>query len=137
FVSLATNLVEGGDNGIGDVYVHDRQTSETVRVSVDSNGAEGNGGSQEPAISSDGRHVVFDSVASNLVPEDTNGTRDVFIHQYLPDPPSPTSTTTTTTSTSTTSSSTTTTASTTTTTTTVPTEDQAFVDTADSVFRDD
>src|SRR5438874_791958 len=50
------------------------------RVSVDSAGNEGNGGSGGPAISTDGRFVAFDSGATNLVPGDTNGGTDVFVH---------------------------------------------------------
>ncbi len=53
---------------------------ETSRVSVDSSGAEGNGNSGGKAISADGQIVAFDSLASNLVPSDTNGTWDVLIH---------------------------------------------------------
>src|SRR4051794_34670593 len=49
------------------------------RVSVASDGTEGNSGSFEPAISADGRFVAYTSVASNLVPEDTNGTDDIFV----------------------------------------------------------
>lgn len=55
----------------------------TVRVSVSSTGAEANGQSERPAISANGRHVVFMSHASNLVPGDTNGTTDVFLHDLL------------------------------------------------------
>jgi len=67
-----------------DVFVHDRQTGQTTRVSVDSNGAEANGdsfaGDSGMALSADGRFVAFSSEASNLVPDDTNGIRDVFVH---------------------------------------------------------
>src|SRR5438046_3037872 len=63
-----------------DVFVHDRQTGTTGRVSVDSAGTEGNGLSVNPSISADGRFVVFYSYATNLVPGDTNGTGDVFVH---------------------------------------------------------
>ena len=51
----------------------------TRRVSVSSTGAEGNDQSRDPAISSDGRYVAFGSDASNLVPGDTNESRDVFV----------------------------------------------------------
>src|SRR5439155_408211 len=50
------------------------------RVSVDSAGNEGNGGSGGTAISTDGRFVAFSSYATNLVPGDTNGVADVFVH---------------------------------------------------------
>ncbi|MCH8813928.1 MAG: PD40 domain-containing protein [Chloroflexi bacterium] len=95
FESNATNLVAGDTNGVLDIFVHDRQTEETTRVSVDSLGGEANGGSSSPAISSDGRFVAFDSVATNLVPGDNNGVRDIFVHDRGIEPtptPSPTAT---------------------------------------------
>src|SRR2546426_905363 len=67
FTSVATNLVAGDTNGVTDVFVHDRQTGTTERVSVDSAGIEGNGASAGVALSADGRFVAFTSVATNLV----------------------------------------------------------------------
>jgi archaellum component FlaF (FlaF/FlaG flagellin family) len=83
FYSEATNLVPGDTNGFGDVFVHDMVTGTTTRVSVSSNGAQGNGGSAFPAISADGRYVAFWSHASNLVLGDTNGANDVFVHDMV------------------------------------------------------
>jgi Tol biopolymer transport system component len=86
FVSSASNLVAGDSNGEVDVFVHDRQTGQTTRASVASDGTQANGASSGPAISADGRLVAFSSEASNLVPHDTNGRRspgrgeDVFVH---------------------------------------------------------
>ncbi|MDH4063431.1 MAG: hypothetical protein OEW19_03460, partial [Acidobacteriota bacterium] len=80
FRSLASNLVAGDTNGHADVFVHDRGTGETRRVSVGSGSAEGDGDSEEPTISADGRWVAFSSWASNLVVGDTNLRRDVFVH---------------------------------------------------------
>jgi Tol biopolymer transport system component len=80
FGSDAGNLVPGDTNQDGDVFVHDRQTGATERVSVDSLGTQGNGESELPGISADGRFVAFDSGASNLVPGDTNGNADIFVH---------------------------------------------------------
>jgi len=80
FRSVASNLVSGDTNSTWDIFVHDRQTSQTTRVSVDSGGLQGNGRSQSTSISSDGRFVAFHSRASNLVPGDTNGTYDIFVH---------------------------------------------------------
>ncbi len=79
--SYATNLVDGDTNGFSDVFVHDRVSDLTERVSVaNGTGAQGNGETAgRPAISSNGRYVVFSSVASNLVFGDTNGKYDVFI----------------------------------------------------------
>jgi hypothetical protein len=78
FQSDASNLVPG-DTGAIDVFVRDRQQGTTVRVSVDSDGAQGNGNSYVSAISADGRFVAFSSNSSNLVPADTNGLYDFFV----------------------------------------------------------
>jgi LPXTG-site transpeptidase (sortase) family protein len=80
FWSYASNLVVGDTNGKQDIFVNDRNTAVTTRVSVGASGAEGNGHSYDPSISSDGRYVVFVSDASNLVSGDTNGMFDVFMH---------------------------------------------------------
>jgi hypothetical protein len=80
FHSDASNLVSGDTNNYEDVFVHDRQTGETTRVSVDSTGVQGNYGGEYPSISADGRYVVFRSYATNLVPGDTNGRCDIFDH---------------------------------------------------------
>ena len=80
FVSEASNLVPGDTNGFFDVFLRDLQTSRTMRISVDSAGAEANGRSLKVVINADGRFVAFLSDASNLVPNDTNGTFDVFLH---------------------------------------------------------
>lgn len=80
FRSLASNLVPGDTNNQGDVFVHDRSTGVTSRVSVDSAGNEANNFSKDAAISEDGRYVAFESRASNLVAGDTAGNSDVFVH---------------------------------------------------------
>ncbi len=80
FHSGAGNLVTNDSNGVDDVFVRDRQTAQTTRVSVGENGAQGNGWAGVADISGDGRLVVFESDADNLVPDDTNGVRDVFLH---------------------------------------------------------
>ncbi|MBI9050481.1 MAG: sortase [Anaerolineaceae bacterium] len=80
FVSTANNLVAGDTNGRYDIFVHDRNTGATTRVSVDSSNGQGNGDSSIPTISADGRYVAFVSNANNLVAGDTNGTYDIFVH---------------------------------------------------------
>ncbi len=80
FSSSATNLVDGDTNGAEDVFVHDIQTGETTRVSVDSNGIQANSASFKPSISADGRYIAFSSCATNLVSGDTNEAEDVFVH---------------------------------------------------------
>jgi Tol biopolymer transport system component len=80
FYASATNLVGGDTNGVTDVFVRDRKNGTTRRVSKSSAGAQANGGSADPVISSNGRFVGFYSSASNLVGGDTNGVPDVFVH---------------------------------------------------------
>ncbi|MQB02101.1 MAG: hypothetical protein GEU78_17885, partial [Actinobacteria bacterium] len=80
FFSRASNLVSSDNNDADDVFAHDRETGETTRLSVDGAGTEGNNDSRTPVISGDGRYVSFTSLASNLVPGDTNKESDVFVH---------------------------------------------------------
>ena len=79
FISYASNLVSGDSNGKEDVFVRDMQTGRTKRLSLASNGTQGNGDSWSPSISADGCYVAFSSYASNLVSGDTNGKDDVFV----------------------------------------------------------
>lgn len=81
FDSYAKNLAAADTNGhLIDVFLRDRQTGQTSLVSVDSSGAAADSGSYWPTISGDGRYVAFHSYATNLVPGDTNGQIDVFVH---------------------------------------------------------
>lgn len=80
FASEASNLVSGDTNGWRDVFVHDRATGQTARVSISSSGEQANGLSDAPCVSENGRYVAFGSGAANLVPADTNGFADVFVH---------------------------------------------------------
>ncbi|MCY2986823.1 MAG: S8 family serine peptidase, partial [Planctomycetota bacterium] len=79
FESSASNLVTGDTNGASDMFVFDRESATIQRVSVANDGSEGNGMSDYPSLSADGRFVTFHSDASNLVPGDTNVSRDVFV----------------------------------------------------------
>jgi len=83
FQSWATNLVGGDTNDMQDVFLHDTVTGETIRVSVDSSGNQGDGDSRYPSISSDGRFVAFSSLTHNLVVGDTNNAPDVFMHDTV------------------------------------------------------
>ena len=80
FVSEATNLVANDTNGKSDIFVHDRFTGKTARVSVASDGTQADADSSFTSISSDGRYVAFSSAATNLVADDTNGLADFFVH---------------------------------------------------------
>jgi Tol biopolymer transport system component len=81
FVSFATNLVPGDTNAQADVFVRDTLSGTTTRVSVDSAGNQSSGGASNwCSISGDGRWIAFASYATNLVPNDTNGFADAFVH---------------------------------------------------------
>ena len=80
FESNATNLVAGDTNGVSDIFLHDRETGETIRVSVAGDGAQADGASYWPSISANGWYVAFASSATNLVPGDTNGWKDIFVY---------------------------------------------------------
>ena len=80
FRSIASNLVAGDTNYNYDIFVRDRQAGTTELVSMASNGTQANSSAVNPSISADGRFVVFESQASNLVPVDTNGVEDIFVH---------------------------------------------------------
>ncbi len=85
FDSWANNLVANDINNSSDVFVRDTTTGAeiTSRVSVSSAGTEGNGESRDPAISSDGRYVAYQSFADNLVANDTNNADDIFVYDTI------------------------------------------------------
>lgn len=80
FVSEASNLVPGDTNNAADIFVHDRWSGLTKRVSITSNGAQASGDPSRPSISGDGRFVAFSSDAPDLVTDDNNAHHDVFLH---------------------------------------------------------
>jgi len=110
FESWATNLVPGDTNHAYDIFVRDRQTGVTERVSVDSAGNQAEEGGSDAAISADGRYVAFDSCVKDLAPGDTNtctttpvfgegssyldpgSCPDVFVHDRGPTAPPATAT---------------------------------------------
>ncbi len=79
FQSSATNLVPGDTNGFYDIFARDRASGVTERLSVGPGGIEANHFCFSPAISGDGRYVVFTSGASNLVPGDQGLVSNVFL----------------------------------------------------------
>jgi len=83
FGSDATNLVAGDTNERPDVFVRDRVSGTTTRVSVAARGTQSNLNSLQPTISANGRYVAFSSIASNLVVGDTNGIVDVFVRDRV------------------------------------------------------
>jgi Tol biopolymer transport system component len=80
FQSLAGNLVPGDTNDDFDIFVRDRSLGLTTLVSRNAEGQPGNNDSMSADISADGRYVVFESWADNLVPNDTNQAYDVFLY---------------------------------------------------------
>ena len=80
FQSVANNLTASDINLRQDIYVRDIATGTTERVSNSSGLIQGNEDSIEPAISHNGRYVAFESDATNLVTNDNNNVRDVFLH---------------------------------------------------------
>ncbi len=79
FQSLATNLVADDTNGVADIFLYDRETGETTRLSRLPDGTQANGVSRQPALDASGRFCAFVSEATNLVANDSNGRADVFI----------------------------------------------------------
>ncbi len=77
--SNASNFVAGDNNKVGDVFVFNRADGSTTRISVGAGDEGGDGMSSDPSMSPDGRYVAFWSGATNLVPDDTNGKRDIFL----------------------------------------------------------
>jgi len=84
FESFATNLVAGDTNGRTDVFVHDRVTRTTRRVSLAANGTAANDDSWTPSLSADGRFVAFRSDATNLSATDGNTSSDVYVKDLGP-----------------------------------------------------
>lgn len=78
FLSTASNLVADDTNGFPDAFVWDRHSEQFRRVSVATDGTEGNGATTDVWLSGNGRYVLFVSEARNLVAEDANGTADLF-----------------------------------------------------------
>jgi Tol biopolymer transport system component len=88
FPSSASNLVPNDTNDVYDIFVHDMLTGSTTRVSVASDGTQANAPfsgtvNDFPSINADGRYVAFSSASTNLVPNDTNGANDIFVHDML------------------------------------------------------
>ena len=77
YMSRASDLVAGDNDGFADIFVYEMASKQTSRITF-STGEEANGNSDHPAISEDGRYIVYQSAASNLVPDDTNEHTDIF-----------------------------------------------------------
>lgn len=80
FHSDATNLVADDTKTYTDIFLHDRITNETTRISVSSKGTQANNSSYGATISGDGRYIAYTSDARNLVTNDTNSKTDIFLY---------------------------------------------------------
>jgi Tol biopolymer transport system component len=85
FSSPASNLVPKDTNNANDIFVHDAITRRTARVSVSTTGRQGNASSVQGVLSRHGELVVFASLATNLISDDTNGASDVFVRELFPE----------------------------------------------------
>lgn len=83
FRSHASNLVAGDTNGQADAFVYDRVRGQTGRVNLGRRGAQANKTTYRPMLTSNGRFVVFRTLADNLVQGDTNRQIDVFVRDRV------------------------------------------------------
>ncbi len=79
FVSDDRDLVAGGNDNFYQVFLRDRTTGVTTRVSSKPNGNQGTDDSDSPSLSYDGRYIAFESDSAGLVAGDTNDWTDVFV----------------------------------------------------------
>ena len=81
--SAASNLVSTDNNGRRDVFLTDRTTGDTTRVSIDQSQGDADSDSSMPAINADGRYVTFESNETDLVENDSNNATDISIYDRL------------------------------------------------------
>ena len=80
FSSAASNLVDGDNNGVDDVFVIELSSGAVERVSISSAGGQANNISTQPVISGDGRFVAFISSATNLISDSTSGQSEAYLY---------------------------------------------------------
>jgi Tol biopolymer transport system component len=83
WMSDSTTFVGNDTDPSRDIYVRDRKLNRTILASVSTTHTGGNDSSIFPAISTDGRFVIFSSPATDLVANDTNGANDDFLRGPL------------------------------------------------------
>jgi len=79
FTSAASNFVTGDTNNTWDIFLKNLDSNAITHISAAANGTQANGMSRNARFSADGKHVVFESMATNLVADDTNGAWDIFV----------------------------------------------------------
>lgn len=83
FHSDASNLVPNDTNGVKDIFVYTTATGTMERISVSTAGVQGNGLSREPATCESGRFIAYTTEATNLIPNDNNGYRDIMVRDRV------------------------------------------------------
>jgi hypothetical protein len=85
FASHASNLVPDDSNNLADIFIHDRMTGQTERVSISTTGEQADGPSSNPVISAQGRFVAYQSTATSLVPGNSQPTiyNQIYVHDRL------------------------------------------------------
>ena len=86
FESEASDLVANDINGFQDIFLYDRTTGTIERINLDINGLDANERSSDPRISADGRYIVYESDANDLVTGDINGVEDCFLYDRINGP---------------------------------------------------
>lgn len=83
FASCFDNLVAGDTNRLDDIFLHDRNTGQTIRVSVGPSGAQADRPSTSPAVSADGRYVAFESAATNLLQGQVVLAQQIYVYDAV------------------------------------------------------
>ena len=83
YSSYASNLVALDTNNKSDIFLYDTVDATIIRISVKDDGTQADDHSFNPAISSDGRYIAYESQATNLITGDTNGVRDIFVYDRV------------------------------------------------------
>ncbi len=89
YSSYASNLVDNDTNDVADIFLYNMTTGITTRVSMTNDNQQANQQSLNPQISEDAKYIVFESDASNLVKNDINGSRDIFLRIFTNPPAAP------------------------------------------------
>jgi Tol biopolymer transport system component len=79
-IAAETAAASADDNESWDIFLRDDVLNTTTRITVGTAGEDANDGSADVSMSADGRYVVFDSVATNLVDDDGGGHEDIFLY---------------------------------------------------------
>ncbi len=82
YVSQASNLIFSDTNTKQDIFVHDRLTNVTKRISISNEGEEATLDSYRPRISYNNKYIAFDTASPNLVSDDTGSYSDVFVYAW-------------------------------------------------------